>query len=210
MTVTDFMFIFGGIVKTLKYTTISLVLGCIFAIPISVMLICRFRFACCIAKLYISVVTSIPLLLQLSFCYFVFPEITGFEQSIVATSLALSVYTSAQVACIVRDSINCFDKGQYYAAKVLGIKKRDIIADIILPQAIKEVAPKLVNQSVTIIKDSAIIGFIGVADLMRRSQIIAVNDNNFLIPICVAGLIYYTLILFVKSLYALISQNKSL
>lgn len=211
MTVTDFMFIFLGIVKTLKYTTISLVLGCIFAIPISVMLICRFRFACCIAKLYISIVTSIPLLLQLSFWYFVFPEITGFEQSrFVATSLAFSVYTSAYVACIIRDATDYFDMGQYEAAKVLGIKRKDILNNIILPQVITKITPKLVNQFVTIIKDSAIIGFIGVTDIMRRSQIAAVDGGTFLMPVVTAGIIYYALILFVKSLYALISQNKSL
>jgi His/Glu/Gln/Arg/opine family amino acid ABC transporter permease subunit len=211
MTEADFIFILGGIVKTLKYTTISLILGCIFALPISMMLICKFKVSCCIARLYVSVITSIPLLLQLSFWYFVFPEITGFEQSrFVATSLAFSIYTSAYVACIIKDTINYFDKGQYQAAKVLGIKRRDILVDIILPQAVRRIIPKLVNQSVTIIKDSAIIGFVGVTDLMRRSQIVAIDQGSFLMPIAVAGIIYYLLILSVKFLSILMSNSKSL
>jgi His/Glu/Gln/Arg/opine family amino acid ABC transporter permease subunit len=210
MTIFDFIFILGGIIKTLQYSTIALVLGCIFALPVAMMLISERKASQMLGKSYVSIVSNVPLLLQLSFWYFVFPEITGFNQSsFIATSLAFSIYTSSSVACIIKDAIDCVDGGQSDAARVLGIKKQDILVDIILPQAIKKIIPKLLDQSITLVKDSAIIGFIGVTDLMRRAQIVAINENNFLIPIVVTGVIYYTFILCIKFLYVSILSNKS-
>jgi polar amino acid transport system permease protein len=81
--------------------------------------------------------------------------------------------------------------------------------DIILPQAIANVLPALVNEVIALLKETALIATIGGMDLMRNSQIIAAEQFEYFIPLCVAGAYYYVLVLLIESVGKKIEKKNS-
>ena len=107
-------------------------------------------------------------------------------------------FTLSSGACIsetIRGGILAFDKGQREAALSLGIPYRLMMSDIILPQAIKNILPALINESIALLKDSALVSTIGVADLLRRAQIVGAEKYIYFEPLIFAGVIYYLLVM---------------
>lgn len=167
------------------------------------MRISRHSFLRYIASSYISVIRGTPLVLQLSIWYFAFPKAFAFKLSgFVAGSITFAINSSAYLAEIIRAGISSIDKGQTEAAKVLGVTKRDMMVDVILPQAIRNISPALVNELISLIKETAIIGFIGIQDLTRRAQLVSAETYNFFQPLLIAGLTYYCLTLMMTTIYS--------
>jgi polar amino acid transport system permease protein len=70
--------------------------------------------------------------------------------------------------------------------------------DIILPQVIMNILPALINEIVTLLKETALIATIGGMDIMRRSQVIAVEEYEYFTPLCIAAIVYYVLVLLIE------------
>ena len=85
--------------------------------------------------------------------------------------------------------------GQFEAAKMLSVPHGLMMKDIILPQAIRNILPALVNEVVNMVKESSIIAIIGEADLMRRAQVVAAEQYTYFGPMIVAAICYYLLVL---------------
>lgn len=188
-------YISQGIFTTLFYSILAAFFGVILGSLLAVFRYTNNTLLVLVVKVYTSIIRGTPFLLQLFFIYFVLPGLLKINISIfIAGVLALSINSAAYVAEIVRGGINSVDKGQFEAAKSLSIPYFSMMLDIILPQALKAIIPSLINEVINLIKESAIIGAIGVADLMRRAQIIAAEKYDFITPLCIAGIIYYLLI----------------
>ncbi|MFP3325990.1 ABC transporter permease subunit, partial [Planococcus sp. SIMBA_160] len=80
-----------------------------------------------------------------------------------------SLNSAAYVSEIIRAGINAIDKGQKEAAVALGIPYAKMMKDLLLPQAFKNISPALVNETITLTKESAIVTVIGLGDVMRRA-----------------------------------------
>src|SRR3546814_5735437 len=87
------------------------------------------------------------------------------------------------------------DKGQMEAALSLGISYPLAMKDIIFPQAIKNILPALVNETINMLKESALVSVIGESDLLRRANIVAAEKYLFFEPLLVAGAMYYVLVM---------------
>jgi polar amino acid transport system permease protein len=126
----------------------------------------------------------------------VIPQVFKCKLDVLTTGIiAFGINSSAYVSEILRAGIESLPKGQFEAAYSLGIPPFYMWKDIILPQVAANVFPALVNETVTLLKETALIAMIGGADIMRRSQIIAAGRYDYLTPLCVAGLVYYLLVL---------------
>jgi polar amino acid transport system permease protein len=135
----------------------------------------------------------------LSFIYFIAPSILGFRLSFLwAGILAFGVNSSAYVAEILRSGIESLPKGQFEAAKTLEIPHFYMWRDIILPQVIVNIFPAMVNEVIALLKETALIAMIGGLDIMRRAQTVAAEQYEYLMPLCMAGVYYYGLILFIE------------
>jgi polar amino acid transport system permease protein len=77
----------------------------------------------------------------------------------------------------------------------LGVPYRPAMMDIILPQAMKNILPALMNEFITLTKESAIVTVIGVTDVMRRAYIVGGEKFSYFEPILIAGLIYYIMVM---------------
>lgn len=198
----------GGIGVTLAYTLISVTLGMIIG---SLLAICKVSHISTLNKLasvYTSIFRGTPLLIQLSLIYFAIPGLTGYQMSVfMAGIIAFSLNSGAYVSEIIRAGIESIDKGQFEAAKALGVPYGAMMKDIILPQAVRNILPALVNEVINLLKESAIISTIGGADLMRRAQVVAAEQYSYFGPLLIASGCYYMLVITLTYLAKLLERR---
>lgn len=195
-TIPQIPFILEGLAITLKIVIVSAIIGLIFGIVLSLCKISTFRPLIWIADFYTSVFRGTPLVLQLMIVYFGLPQLLGFQiDQFWAAVIALSLNSAAYVSEIIRAGINAIDKGQKEAAVALGVPYGKMMKDLLLPQAFKNISPAIVNELITLTKESAIVTVIGLGDVMRRAYQAGAATYNYLEPLIIAGLIYYVLVL---------------
>nr|MDF9458673.1 amino acid ABC transporter permease [Bacillus pumilus] len=189
-------FILEGLKVTLSIVVVSLFLGFILGILLTLCKISVFKPLIWLADFYTSIFRGTPLVLQLLIIYFGLPQLLGFQidQYWVAVA-AFSLNSAAYVSEIIRAGINAIDKGQKEATVALGIPYAKMMKDLLLPQAFKNISPALVNETITLTKESAIVTVIGLGDVMRRAYQAGAVTYNYLEPLIFAGLIYYVIVL---------------
>ncbi|PJZ00919.1 MULTISPECIES: arginine ABC transporter permease ArtQ [Bacillus] len=195
-TIPQIPFILEGLAVTLKIVIVSAIIGLILGIVLSLCKISTFRPLVWIADFYTSVFRGTPLVLQLMIVYFGLPQLLGFQiDQFWAAVVALSLNSAAYVSEIIRAGINAIDKGQREAAVALGVPYSKMMKDLLLPQAFKNISPAILNELITLTKESAIVTVIGLGDVMRRAYQAGAATYNYLEPLIIAGLIYYVLVL---------------
>ena len=147
-----------------------------------------------LAQIYIYVMRGTPLLLQLLIITFGLPMIPVIGEYLildrfVAATLGFILNYAAYFAEIFRGGLLAIDKGQYEAAKVLGFNKWQTTIKIILPQMFRIALPSVANESITLVKDTALLYAVAVPELLHFAQT-AVNRDFTIIPFFVAGVIY--------------------
>lgn len=147
-----------------------------------------------IAHTYIYVMRGTPLLLQLLFFCFGLPQIPGIGQYLVldrfvAASLAFILNYGAYFAEIFRGGMLSIDKGQHEAAKVLGLTKWQTLRKVIVAQMFRVALPSVANESISLVKDTALLYAVAVPELLNYAKT-AVNRDFTVIPFVVAGVIY--------------------
>jgi arginine/lysine/histidine transport system permease protein len=189
-------FILEGVLVTLKIVALAALLGFAFGIILALFKIGRIKVLTWFADAYTSVFRGTPLVLQLMIIYFGLPQIIGFEiEAFPAAVIAFGLNSAAYISEIIRAGILAVDKGQKEAAMALGIPYKPMMRDIILPQALKNILPALMNEFITLTKESAVVTVIGAMDIMRRAYIVGGDKYAFFEPLLIAGLIYYILVM---------------
>ncbi len=136
------------------------------------------------------------MVLQLLIIYYGLPQIIGFEiTAFPAAVIAFGMNSAAYISEIIRAGILAVDKGQSEASLALGIPYRPMMKDIILPQAMKNILPALMNEFITLTKESAVVTVIGAMDVMRRAYIVGGQTYRYFEPLLIAGIIYYILVM---------------
>jgi His/Glu/Gln/Arg/opine family amino acid ABC transporter permease subunit len=122
-------------------------------------------------SLYFFVVQGTPLYVQILLIYFTLPALWGGQISPVAAGLlAIGMNSIAYVGQIIRGGINAISKGQWEAAYVLGYSNVGTLWHIIIPQVVRNVLPSLVNEMISLIKETSILGVIGVLELTKVAR----------------------------------------
>lgn len=189
-------YILKGIGVTLKIVLVAGLLGFAFGIVLAIFKISSSKALNWFADLYTSIFRGTPLILQLMIIYYGAPQIIGFEiAAYTAAVVSFSLNSGAYISEIIRAGILAVDKGQQEAAMALGVPNKRMMWDIILPQAMKNILPALMNEFITLTKESAIVTVIAVDDIMRRSYIVGGEQYRFFEPLIFAGLIYYLMVI---------------
>lgn len=189
-------YILQGIWVTLQIVLIAGLLGFAIGIILSLFKIGRVPFLRWFADGYTSIFRGTPLVLQLMIIYYASPQLFGVQiEAYTAAILAFGLNSAAYISEIIRAGIQAVDKGQREAAMALGVPYNKMMKDVILPQAMKNILPALMNEFITLTKESAIVTVIGVTDIMRRAYIVGSDKFSFLEPLLFAGLIYYLMVL---------------
>ena len=109
--------------------------------------------------------------------------------------LAFGINSGAYVAEIVRSGIMSVDQGQFEAGRSLGLNYSQTMKSIIMPQAFKNVLPALVNEMIVLLKETSIVGYIGMMDLTKGAMLIQSRTYNAFLPLLAAALIYLILVM---------------
>ncbi len=153
------------------------------------------------SKLYITVIRGTPLLVQLWIVYFQldfikYPDwvVLGMDfERLAPCVIALSLNSAAYVAEIIRAGIQAVDKGQGEAARSIGMTQGQAMRTIILPQAVKNILPAIGNEFVTMIKETAVVQYLGITDLMYNNGIVVTSTYNPLPCYYISAIIYLIL-----------------
>lgn len=191
--------ILEGVIVTLKFTLTSLACGLPLGFFLALAKISPNKVFSKLAQFYTSIFRGTPLLVQLGLIYYATPQLTGytisaFEAGVLTFSLNSAAYSSE----IIRAGIDSIDPGQWQAAQVLGLTRRQTLIGIILPQAIRNVLPAIVNEMVDLLKESAIVSTIGEADLLRQAQKVASEKYLYFEPLIIAAACYYFMVMIIS------------
>ena len=184
-----YKFFISGTSNTLMLSFITVILGLIGGIVLSIMKLSKFKILQNISGAYIAFIRGTPLLVQLYIVYYGLKDIPMF----IAGVIAMSINSSAYIAEIIRAGIMAVDKGQFEATKSLGMTGAMAYKEVILPQAFKNILPALGNEFIVLIKESAIVSVIGLHDLMYNVDTIRGITYKPFEPLLVAALIYFIL-----------------
>lgn len=186
----------GGLAVTLEVTGAALVLAFALGAVIAVLKVLSCRPLRLLLDFYTSVFRGIPLIVLLFIAYFATPQLTGFKISMFAASvLTLGLNGSATVSETLRGGIEGVDAGQYDASRALALPYTTMMARIIIPQALRSVAPALVNEVITVLKSSSLVATIGLMDMMRAAQSVQALTYRAFEPFIVVAVIYYVIVM---------------
>lgn len=203
--ISDFIFIAKGIPVTLQITFFGLLIGVFLGTIFSVLRYVGESVTKLIVERIISFLRGVPLLVQLSFIYYPFStmlsETIGVSLTVVSAGIiAFGLNSSAYVAEILRAGIENLPKGQFEAAKTLNIPKFYMWKDIILPQVVRNILPAIINETVALLKETAIISVIGGLDLMRKADQLIAQKFTYFGPLMIVAIYYYLLVLLIEYL----------
>lgn len=145
-----------------------------------------------IASVYVDVIRGTPSVLQLLIMWFI--VMASSNNGILVASLSFGINSGAYVSEIVRGGILAVDKGQMEAGRSLGLSKVKTMRYIVLPQAMKNVIPPLGNEFITLVKETAIVGYVSLSDLTRVANQIASRTYDAFMPLIGAAVIYFIVI----------------
>ena len=186
----------GGLAVTLEVTGAALVLAFALGALIAVLKVLPCRPLRLLLDFYTSIFRGIPLIVLLFIAYFATPQLTGYKISMFAASvLTLGLNGSATVSETLRGGIEGVDRGQYDASHALGLPYTTMMADIIIPQALRSVAPALVNEVITVLKSSSLVATIGLMDMMRAAQSVQALTYRAFEPFIIVAVIYYVIVM---------------
>ena len=115
-------------------------------------------------------------------------------------AIAFGLNSAAYVAEIVRSGIMSVDIGQFEAGRSLGLNYQQTMQSIILPQAIKNILPALLNEVISLLKETSISGYIGLMDLTKGGDIIRSNTYEAFLPLIAVAIIYLALVMLLSFL----------
>jgi polar amino acid transport system permease protein len=147
-----------------------------------------------LARIYIDVFRSIPLLVLLVLVYYALPFVGIRLSSFAAAATALTLVSCAYTSEIFRAGIEAIPKGQFEAAEAIGLGFFNSMRDVILPQALRIVVPPLTSNCINVLKDTALASVVAMPDLLKQAtqaQALAANPT----PLIGAALLYLLLLL---------------
>lgn len=171
-------FLLQGVAVTFGVCLLAFVLAAFVGLLVAFLRLSRFRLPRIIGQIYVDLIRSTPLLIQLVWIFYALPLLTGLSLSVIETGvLALSLYGGAYLAEIFRGGINAISEGQFEAARAIGLTTPQMWRRIILPQALAAMLPPIASTFITLVKESALLSVIGVPELMF--QMLALNTTTF-------------------------------
>ncbi len=163
-------FLLGGFVNTIKAAAVAMVAAMIIGAVMALARLDTHRAVRWPAGTYVEFFRAMPLLLLIFFTFFAFPRLGLHPSPFQALVSGLAIYNGAVLGEIFRAGIMSLDRGQGEAASAIGLTHRQAMTLVILPQAARRMAPAIVSQLITLLKDTALGVLITYDDALRRAD----------------------------------------
>ena len=188
-----YMLLVNGIGVTIKVSLVAVVLGILIGFFIALCNLSKNKLLRAIGGVYTDVIRGTPSVTQLMIIYFVVFATVHWEKWII-TAIAFGINSGAYVSEIIRAGILSIDKGQTEAGRSLGLTASQTMIGIVMPQAIKNIFPTLCNEFIVLIKETAIVGYVGLMDIQKAGDFIKSATFSAFMPLIGTAVIYYVLI----------------
>ena len=204
-------YLLEGLGTTLSITMLSGLMGVLLGFLVAIVrctnqMTGRFVVVDRICRVYLTVIRGTPVMVQLLIIYFVLLLPIGIPKFLSAV-LCFGLNSGAYVAEIVRGGIMAIDKGQNEAGRSLGFGYAQTMVFFIIPQAFKAVLPSLANEFITLLKESSVAFYIGVADLTQGGlKIRSLTYSNYM-PLIAVALIYLAIVLILTKLVGMLERR---
>ena len=188
-----YMLLLNGIGVTIKVSLLAVALGILIGLLIALCNLSHRRLLRGIGKVYTDVIRGTPSVTQLMIIYFVIFATVQWEKWIIA-AIAFGINSGAYVSEIIRAGILSIDKGETEAGRSLGLNGRQTMLSIVIPQAVKNIFPALCNEFIVLIKETAIVGYVGLVDIQKAGDFIKSATFEAFMPLIGTAVIYFVII----------------
>ncbi len=205
------MFITNGLLTTLELTGASLLFGVLLGLLVATVRVTYNKTGSlpilnAICKAYLSVIRGTPIMVQLLIIYFVLLAPLDVNKFLSAV-ICFGINSGAYVAEIIRGGIESVDGGQNEAGRSLGLNYFQTMVYIIIPQAFKNVLPSLANEFITLLKETSVAFYIGVADLTQAGlRIRSITFSNYM-PLVAVAFVYFILVVILTKLVGILEKK---
>ena len=188
-----YMLLLDGLGVTIKVSLLAVVIGIAIGLVVAFCNLSKNKFINFIGKIYTDVIRGTPSVTQLMIIYFVVFANVEWEKWVIA-AIAFGINSGAYVSEIIRAGILSIDKGQVEAGRSLGLNGAQTMSYIVIPQAVKNIFPALCNEFIVLIKETAIVGYIGLVDIQKAGDFIKSATFEAFMPLIATAIIYFVLI----------------
>ncbi|MBR5496307.1 MAG: amino acid ABC transporter permease, partial [Oscillospiraceae bacterium] len=188
-----YMLLLNGIGVTIKVSLLAVAIGIAIGLVIAFCNLSKNKVFNTIGKVYTDIIRGTPSVTQLMIIYFVVFASVNWEKWIIA-AIAFGINSGAYVSEIIRAGILSIDKGQTEAGRALGLSGLQTMSNIVIPQAVKNIFPALCNEFIVLIKETAIVGYVGLVDIQKAGDFIKSATYEAFMPLIATAVIYFVLI----------------
>ncbi|MDL2327235.1 amino acid ABC transporter permease [Ruminococcaceae bacterium OttesenSCG-928-A11] len=196
-----YMLYLEGLGVTMVVTVGAIVIGTVLGAVAALLRIADAKAPRLLAQVYIDVIRGTPVMVQLLIFYMVIFTAPNTSKVLVSI-VAFGINSGAYVAEIIRGGIASVDPGQMEAGRSLGLSKGQTMWNIVLPQAVKNALPAYANEFIVLIKETAVVGYIGLQDLTKMSSTIISRTYEAMAPLLIVAVVYLCLTLGLSRLFA--------
>lgn len=180
---------------TLGYAVATTALGLLLGVICGMMLLSRYWILRAPVSAFVQVFRCTPLLIQIIWFYYALPVAVNLTiPAWLAAGMGLTFYMAAFSAEIFRAGIMSIDRGQWHAARAIGMMSWQVMSRVVLPQATRRMMPPFVNQSVLQLKNTSLLSIIAVPDLMYTAQVFVSDTFRPLEIYTTLGIIYLVIL----------------
>lgn len=199
---------------TVEVTILSLFFATVLGVIFCLFKMSKFKPLQWISNIYISIIRGTPLLVQVLFIFFGIPmvikQVTGNNfiwDFMVVGVVIMSLNAGAYMTELIRGGIEAIDKGQTEAARSLGLSYGQAMRKIILPQAFRTMLPSIINQFIVTLKDTSLLSFFGLRELVQNTRIIVANNMEYFIMYAIVGLYYWVIVTILSTAAKIIEKR---
>ena len=197
-----------GLAVTLKVSAISELVGIAVGLVVALCRLSTFMPLRYLAVAYIDFLRGIPVLVMLLWVYYGFSILFGLNFSeMEAAVIGLGFSYAAYIAEIFRSGIQAIPVGQREAGRTLGLARWQVMAYVVLPQAVRIIIPPMGNTVISMLKDSSLVAIIAVSDLMRQTMVAASETFRPFELYAAAAIIYYILTFITARLVTVVERR---
>ncbi len=173
-----FLVALQGVPVTVGVTLIAMVTGVVLGLVLALMKMSRIKVLTALASLYIEIIRGTPLIVQALIMAYGLPQLLQssgisfrWPYLIIPAVIVCGLNSAAYVAEVIRSGIQAVDKGQMEAARSIGMTKGQAMKLIVIPQALKIVLPAFGNEFVSLIKETSVLSYVGVVEILRKGTL---------------------------------------
>ncbi|HER1414949.1 TPA: amino acid ABC transporter permease [Streptococcus pyogenes] len=200
-------FVLSGLPYTLGISLLSFLTGLVFGLLLALLGRSHQPLLNYLVRAYISIMRGVPMIVVLFVLYFGLPYYGLELPALLCAYLGFSMVSAAYISEVFRSSIEAIDKGQWEAAKALGLPYALMVKKIILPQAFRIAVPPLGNVIIDMVKSSSLAAMITVPDIFQNAKIIGGREWDYMSMYILVAFIYW-IIAFLLERYQEFLENK--